>query len=300
MKKRITALLLGLFFTVAMLAPVSAFAAGEETYVLTIRYNHPNSKKGGLEGVEFLVYHVAEPDENGGYRLTGDFTRYSVSLDDLDSDTLSALADTLAAYAARDKLFPAGSCVTDAEGVGRVEGLAAGMYLVVGSARQEDSIRYLPKAVLVFLPGEDGENETVMHPKPGLETLDELHVIKVWRDGNGENRPQEITVQLLCDGEVFDEVVLNEENNWRYVWEDLFAAHTWQIVEKEVPEDYTVTVQQNGVIFTVTNTREQPPEEDEHLPQTGQLWWPVLALVAAGAVMLAVGTLLRRQEGPKE
>ena len=58
----------------------------------------------GFSGVDFSLYRVADVSESGEYALTGDFRRYNVSLDGLDSSGWRALAQTLDAYAARDGL----------------------------------------------------------------------------------------------------------------------------------------------------------------------------------------------------
>lgn len=48
---------------------------------------------------------------------------------------------------------------------------------------------------------------------PGNSTVTR-RVLKVWKD-NKENRPKEITVQLIGDGKVVDTVKLSEGNSWR-------------------------------------------------------------------------------------
>ena len=46
-----------------------------------------------------------------------------------------------------------------------------------------------------------------------------------------------------------------------------------------------------GDTFLITNHRETTPG----LPQTGQLWWPVPLLAAAGLVCLILGVLSRKR-----
>lgn len=149
-------------------------------------------------------------------------------------------------------------------------------------------------------------------------------VIKVWKDSDAKlQRPQRITVQLLRDGEVYSTAELNAQNNWQYSWDGLEAYRRWTIVEA-VPKDYTVSVTQEGITFVVTNTyREEsedpndppsdpgtptdpdsPPDTEkptnpdspdtEKLPQTGQLWWPVPVLTAAGLLLIVIGLLRAR------
>lgn len=126
-------------------------------------------------------------------------------------------------------------------------------------------------------------------------------VLKVWKDeGNEKSRPEEVIVQLLQDGAVYDTVALNAANNWRYTWENLDGNSRWTMVEKEM-DDYTVTVTREGVTFVVTNTYTgdtpaAPPGKpaEPKLPQTGQLWWPVPVLLAVGLLLVLIGLICRR------
>ena len=134
---------------------------------------------------------------------------------------------------------------------------------------------------------------------PGGNTI-ARKVLKIWDDdGNTQNRPEEITVQLLRDGQIYDTVVLSDGNNWRYTWENLDADSKWTVVEKDVDDRYSVKVTLEGITFVVTNTLPDvppppPPENPPHLPQTGQLWWPVPVLMAAGLALVLFGVLRRK------
>ena len=91
---------------------------------------------------------------------------------------------------------------------------------------------------------------------------------------------------------------LNAANNWRYTWTDLDSRYAWKVVEKEL-EGYTVTVTREGVTFVVTNTYGETIEDNEtplsgELPKTGQLWWPVPVLIAAGLLFIIIGLARRR------
>lgn len=145
--------------------------------------------------------------------------------------------------------------------------------------------------------------------------------LKVWKDEGHENsRPDSVTVQLLCDGRIHDTAVLSSINNWRHTWSDLDAGHVWNIVEKNIGEGYYVTIERSGSTFVITNAfeeelieddppRNDPPEDEEipgddtpsapppagpQLPQTGQLWWPVPVLFAAGLLLIVLGLIRHR------
>ncbi len=152
-------------------------------------------------------------------------------------------------------------------------------------------------------------------------------VLKVWRDeGSEAQRPEEIFVELLQDGEVYETIALNAENNWRYTWTDLDSRSRWQVTEEDTPEDYTVSVSREGVTFVMTNTRrittdiEDGPVPEggfpgapgmeiadmpvprsgllpgEKLPQTGMLWWPVPVLACTGMFLFLIGWGRSRHE----
>ena len=97
---------------------------------------------------------------------------------------------------------------------------------------------------------------------------------KIWKDdGNESARPKEITVQLLKDGDVCDTQTLNKANNWRYTWEKLDDDYEWTVTEKAV-SGYETTVVQNGVTFTITNTKPGtvvPPVTQTKLPVQKQI-----------------------------
>lgn len=294
---------------IVVICPISVFAGADDNtdeLSLTIMFSHENK---AVEGVNFRIYRVTDR----GLHFTENFSGYSVTLEDLDSQDLMAAAATLAAYAARDNI-PA-----DAEGVTNMSGglnfsdITAGVYLVVGDPQTgEDGIIYIPQPFLVQIPYVDSDGtvtySVVSEPKYDIryegETL-AYRVLKIWDDNGRKERPTEIVVQLLCDGKIYDEVTLNAENNWRSAWSELDAAHMWQITEKTVPEGYTVKVEQQGITLTVTNTYDNPddtgsgtttPGGGNKLPQLGQLWWPVPILMAVGLMFMTTGIAVRRRE----
>ncbi|MBQ8941162.1 MAG: Cna B-type domain-containing protein [Firmicutes bacterium] len=85
-------------------------------------------------------------------------------------------------------------------------------------------------------------------------------VTKVWRGGD---RAESVVVQLLKDGEVYEEKTLNADNNWRFSWDKLDKNSDWTVVEKEVAAGYKVNVEKKGSSWVITNTSETLIEEEE-------------------------------------
>lgn len=329
--KRLCALLLTL--AAVLVLPLNALAAGRIDLTrdvgLTLSYKEGETP---LAGASFRIYLVATMDAYGELTVTETFKGYSVDIRGKNDAAWHHLADTLAGYVLRDNVAPADSGKTDTHGqlVFPTDGgrLTAGLYLVTGQRHTQNGFRYDPAPFMVLLPAQEA-NEWVydVHaaPKADISPLPEeggtvaRKVLKVW-DDSGEGRPSSVTVQLLRDGKVYDTVTLSAENRWQHRWSELDDVYVWQVVEKTVPEGYTVSVGREGITLVITNTAAAPtvpppsepsappspptPTDDTPrqptLPQTGQLWWPVPLLALAGLLLTAAGAAVRRRGAEDE
>lgn len=264
MKKCWIAILACLIILTSVL-PANAFAAEaidvNKDVSLTIRYEHDSK---GVEGAKFSLYKIATADAYGRYKLTGDFASYAVSIEGLDQTGWNQLAQTLTGYAQRDRLPSVNSGITDTDGLlcfpTGGKSLKPGLYLLVGEPLSSGGYVYTAKPSVVALPMITENNtwnyDLTVKPKYEREESHDISrkVLKIWDDEGFETvRPSEVVVQLLKNGDVYDMVTLNRENNWRHEWDGLDNRYAWTVVEKEV-ENYTVNVELKGSTFTVTNT----------------------------------------------
>lgn len=230
----------------------------------------------GAPGVTVRVYRAAEVTEDVRFVLTGDFAGYNVDLDGLTSTGWASLAQTLRGYVFLDAIQPLRTGVSDETGRLTFSDLPVGLYLVDGErvASTEDDGYRQPAPFMICLPNweqsTDPETGTVsggwqynVAARPKYTTLDGetvmRRVLKVWNDGGSISRPAQISVTLLKDGEPYETVDLNAENNWRYAWDELDGSSDWQIVESSGSGGYTVSVSLQGVTFVVTNSYSPPP-----------------------------------------
>lgn len=284
-----------------MLCSFQAYASGPINIDADVSMSlHYTGERGPVRNASFQVYHVADVNEYGEYMVTDAFKDYPIAFDGLTQDGWKQLATTLKGYVWKDKIPKFDSGKTDQEGVLEFpsEGVSMkpGLYLVLGSTREIGSYTYYATPFLICLPGmeEDG-NQSMYHvdaapkyrwdyepseksDKSGSRVIGlSRKVLKVWNDSGNENvRPGAITVQLFKDGEVYDTVRLNVENNWRYTWHELEEGHDWTVVEEAV-DGYTVNIAQEGITFVVTNTyaSEQPTNPNNpDTPGTSGTDWP--------------------------
>ncbi len=246
---------------------------------LSITYPRPN--------IAFRLYYAAEVSKYGEFKAADDFAKYKVSFNGLDASGWKSLAATLDGYVKRDKLQPVETKSTDKNGQLTFSGKKVGLYLVSWDKHTAGGYTYTPQPFLISLPETDVndnwmynvsaepkyDKKRTTHDGPGNPDTVNRRVMKIWKDdGNKADRPKSVTVQLLRNGIVYKEVTLNAKNNWRYEWKGLNSDDTWQMVEKDVPEGYLVSVGREGITFTVTNTKEKPeeptgPNEDPTTPK---------------------------------
>ncbi len=290
MRRQIFALLLCGFLLASCLS-VGAVESQEGTLIIEYPYG----------GAEFELFLVAVGAATGEIIPTEDFDSYPLHWEGEGRE----LALTLQGYIMRDRIRPLATAVTDETGHARFDQLEEGYYLILGEQLVDGEMVAFSQPSMVMMPLLQGE-EAIYHVriKPKHEQRHilgsmSIHVLKLWDDNQYPQRPTEVTVDLLCDGEIWDTVVLSGANNWRYTWEDLPSKHLWTLAERE-PEDYSVELSRDEESFTITNRRlqEPPPTKPDSppdIPQTGMLWWPVPVLASVGLVLIAWGWLRRRR-----
>lgn len=298
---------------VALAAAMPAHAA-IDPYSLSIIYLNPTDKTEVVPGVNARLFRVAERDET--FTLTPPFDGYAIAWPEADasSSEWDAVAKTIASYVVADGIEPLASATSDASGTSRFEGLDTGLYLVLSDALtiedEHGSATYTYQAALVALPSSaDVGYDEVAYPKGEFSRGDKPEplrhkVTKRWSDaGNTDKRPKSIKVEIYCDGGLYATAELSDANNWVYEWEDDGTAHTWTVVERDIPQGYAVTI--DGTVITNTYpTPETPPSQTGPVPKTGQAWLPIPIFLIAGIVMLGLGRVCwvcaRRADAEKE
>ncbi|QWG87017.1 Cna B-type domain-containing protein [Bacillus mycoides] len=79
---------------------------------------------------------------------------------------------------------------------------------------------------------------------------------KVWKDGNGEGRPETIKVDLLQNGKVIDTKEVSAASEWKYAFTDLAAYDTeGKVYKYEVKEQPVDGYQSEVKGYNITNTK---------------------------------------------
>lgn len=306
MVKRIRVLVYMVVISMMLSINVGAISSN----ILTINY--------GYNGVKFSVYKVGEYSV-GEYRLSEGFKGYSI---DLNKGEWKELGAALSGYISRDKISEDYSGVING-GKLKISGVTDGVYAIIGGIVIDGGIKYTPIVSLIDVRGNMVINIKHEEDVVSENSSKSYTVRKEWYKDNDGVRPSSIEVELLRDGKVYDTVVLNGGNNWEYKWDNLSTYNNWQVVEKDVPDNYGVSIVQVGEVVTIKNVYKDSevgipdenedededidlwdddvPKDDidipdsnkndtpsEKIPQTGQNWSIAIILGVSGVVLLVL------------
>ncbi len=294
-------------FILLLMLSVNAFAATSDANEAVV-LDQPCSlevvyktNEVAFSGLNVTIWQVAVLHEDFTYTAHEDFAPYAIDLASLKTTSeFDRAATTLYGCAVADGIGGL-TTRTDAEGKAVFTGLSCGLYLV--APIRIDNTYF--SAMLVAVPGIDAEGSWVYDvtsiPKSETKPTDptdptdppdtndvKYQVNKLWKDqGYEAERPQSVTVQIYRDGVFVEEIILSDENDWTYQWTAADDGSFWTVVERDVPEGYTMTVTEKAFSFIIENRR----PSDQHAPQTGDnsnitLYLALMALSLTGLVTL--------------
>lgn len=298
---------------IMFLVPIQANSVStQQENIITIYYHNEDVP---IVGAQFDVFHLGVVNESNSFTASDVFKDSNIDFRISNTSNWRDLAVTLEGYILRDNIDASFSGKTDEQGQLQFrvnDDKEQDLYLIIGSRHTQDDCVYNASAVIICFDQENDSDdrplELVIQPKfrilaanDSVESID-IKATKIWRDQGYETiRPEEITVQLLKNGIVFDDAVLSKDNDWTFAWENLDATASWHITEVD-ENDYLVFISHDNNRFFVSNTyagQEIPlPDStepaDPSLPQSGQVWWPVPVLIILGFLFLLLGSFCKR------
>lgn len=267
------------------------------------------------DGAVFEFYKVADADEKMYLTPTAAFAPYADQFelnvpDDEPYDDSKAqavwaeTANILSNLAPGEGIAP-DLTFTNSGGKCVASDLEVGLYLVLSTPIEVGNKLYYTAPMLVSVPTniKDGEipyiqdteewiYEYEINVKYSSEEIPprEYRVTKVWvNDRVGKDRPVNILVNIIKNGELDQTITLNAANNWTATWMGEKNAK-YSVQEVKIPEGYHVSYEDNTTVFTIRNKYSEPPNTSDSL----DLKWPVAGLCIGGLAALLAGVILLR------
>ena len=309
--RKIVILLLLLCFCVCLM-PCQAMAASTSDAVepivpengcsLTVSYCYGET---AFPDVQVNLYRIAEVSADFQYTLTQSFAASGLTLNGIQTTgEWNVVRSTLEAHILAYNIAPEYISVTNKDGQANFEMLKTGMYLATVGQVEQNNIYYLFDSALIALPtlGPDShwQYQASVNAKGELlppvdpDEKAELKVLKLWRGDEGRtDRPESVEIEIFCNGSSYKTVILSEENHWAYSWPAADDGSRWTVVERNVPQGYTATVEERQSTFVLTNTRiPVDPDVPVKPPQTGDttnIMLYVLLMIGSGCMLIILG-----------
>lgn len=302
---RLTAFVFAILMIFSLAFSASAAGVNDKISLTLICRNGNNI----LTGMNWRIYYVGKRVGNE-LVLDGSFKDYPVSLESALTDSSGTAANTLENYAIVDRVAPLSSGQIDENGYLVFPELENGLYMVSGDIFNVNEVFYQPMVSLVEIDSSVDESnvEMVVYPKIKYALLSDIDlnniVKKIWKDNKTFH--EDLQVEIYKNAELFKTVTLSEENQWTYKWKANEAA-SWRVKEVEVPKDYSVVYESSNGKHVIENTfngigeiietkpapTTAPLPPEPKLPQTGQLWWPVVLMGCSGVILIIVGIKIK-------
>ena len=190
------------------------------------------------------LYHVG----NAGGNFDDVYLSSGLDLTMDNEDDFRQLCSSLESYVLSSSIDVYKTVVADN---GRVEfsDVESGMYLILAEKYITDEGTWFV-APFVKIITEPAAMELKLSFVPADETVS-LVVEKKWRNCSSGS---EVDVDILKDGQVHEQVTLNDDNGWTYELSGLESGFKWSAKEHDVPDGYSCSVEVDGERVTITNT----------------------------------------------
>jgi hypothetical protein len=257
-----------------------------------------------LSQQEISIFRIASVDESGRYTLTSPFDSYKVNIYGITSQSeWKEVCSTLTQYIIADKINPYKTVKTNSQGVAEFENIQTGMYLTMGVTVIEESriISFESFLSVVPYPSEDGHIYDVT-AKPKYESViptpekEQIKIIKQWKDTGFESkRPESVLVDIYKNGEFYSTHALTAQNNWAHSFESE-SGYIWTAVERQIPDEYTVTVVKNGNTIILTNVYEGDEPTPGKPGDQGLFYKYVIISFLSGVALIVLAISVRKRK----
>ena len=278
--------------------------APQQTCTLTLCYGYDGT---AFADVSVRLYRIAEVSADFQYTLTTPFAPSGLILNGVRTNgEWNVIRSTLETLILADGIEPNAAATTDEAGLAHFDGLPTGLYLALVDPIHGDSQDYLFDSALIALPGlgQDGlwQYEVAVTakgaPLPPIEPDEELQlkVLKLWKGDEGQStRPESIQVEIFQDNTLYETVTLSADTGWAYTWTVKNDGASWHVVERNVPAGYTMTVEDRGNSFLITNTFDGPPIRPPQTGDTANILLYIVLMTISGSMLIILGITGKRK-----
>lgn len=236
---------------------------------LTLNYAYDNHT---FNNISVKLYHIATATPDFQYQLISNFSNYPLQINGLTTETeWNHLEQTLEAYIIADDIKETYSQTIEKNTI-TFSNLTPGLYLIKTPQITTSTYTLQFDTFLISIPNlkENGtwNYDVTVNPK-AEEYLPQYKkitytAVKEWLT-RSTPRPQSIDIEIYKDAILIEKQILTSSNNWTYSWQTDDDGSTWTVVERNIPNNYTVSILKEKNTFIILNT---DTTYQENSPQT--------------------------------
>lgn len=266
---------------------------------LTLNYYYDNYN---FDDLNVKIYYVASVEGDFQYHLSSSFSSLPVKINGLRADNeWDSLKDTLNAYIMADDIKELLSYSNQKEVIS-ISGLKTGLYFVKTEKIDTSEYTLLFEPFLISIPNlEDGGTwnyDVSVYPKVSeyIYKYNKIKytILKEWRD-NKDSRPESVDIEIYKDGEFVDSQVLSSSNNWIYEFDAYDDGSEYFVVERNVLEDYDVSIVNKDNKFIIINTDSNYKVESPKTFDNVKLYLYLFVGSLIGVVLLIIGLVIGKK-----
>ena len=291
--------------------PITALAANndialDKECILTITYGHEDSF---FADKTVKLYRVADVSADFQYTLTAEFAPSNLVLNGIKTQgEWDVVRSTLESYILGNRIAPTEEVTTNEAGVAWFTQLTPGLYFAAPVEVVEGELTCCFASALVALPGLQAgrwQYQVAVSAKPEiLPPIDpdeklEFTIVKLWKGVGDEDSPQAVEVEIFRNEESYALVTLSAENDWFYTWSAPDDGAAWNVLERNVPEGYTMTVEQRDNVFLVTNTKPGQPTPPPQTGDTTNILLYIILMYISGTMLIILAIAGKRKDNEK-
>lgn len=255
------------------------------------------------------LYKIADVSADYQYTLTPSFEKSNLILNGIQTvGEWKVICSTLEAYILAYGVTADFNAVTDTEGKASFDSLKPGLYLAITDRVIQNETTYVFDSSVIALPGLNADGLWQYHLDvtakselipPSEDDKIELKVLKLWKGDNGSlTRPATVEIEIFRNGTSYQTVTLSEDNRWTYTWSAKNDGSDWKVIERNIPQGYTMTIEERQTSFVLTNTLDRDVPYNPDAPQTGDtanVMLYFILMIVSGSMLIILGITRKRK-----
>ena len=255
-----------------------------------------------FDNTNVKIYHIASITKDFQYNLSSKFSSYPIKINGLKTDVeLNTLKQTIDSYIIADNIEELASYSITNNQV-NINNLKPGLYFIKTNKIDTKDYTLIFDSFLLSLPEltSNGTWNYNLEVYPKIEEYTPKYkditytITKEWID-NPNKRPKSIEIEIYKDGTLVDKKTLSSKNNWTYNWITKDDGSIWTVVERNIPNNYNVSITNKNKNFIIINTDPNYKEENPKTLDNINLYFYLLNFASLGLILLTISFIINKK-----